>query len=128
MSIMLDHCVIHVSDWERSNLFYRQVLQAELVRRGAGWVYRFGTMQLNVHGPGVNATPLARLPVQPGGSDLCFVWDGPIDDAIAHLASRGVAVELGPIARYGARDGGISIYFRNPDGSLLEFITYSRQA
>jgi catechol 2,3-dioxygenase-like lactoylglutathione lyase family enzyme len=36
-----------------------------------------------------------------------------------------VAVELGPIARYGARDAGISIYFRDPDGSLLEFITYS---
>lgn len=125
MSIMLDHCVIHVSDWERSNRFYRQVLQAELVPRGAGWAYRFGATQLNVHGPGVDATPLARLPVQPGGSDLCFVWDGPIDDAIAHLASHGVALELGPIARYGARDAGISIYFRDPDGSLLEFITYS---
>ena len=125
MSITLDHCVIHVSDWERSNRFYRAVLQAELVPRSAGWAYRFGATQLNVHGPGVDATPLARLPVQPGGSDLCFGWPGPIDDAIAHLASHGVAVELGPVARYGARGDGISIYFRDPDGSLLEFITYN---
>ena len=125
MSIMLDHCVIHVSNWERSNRFYSEVLQAELVQRGAGWAYRFGATQLNVHGPGVDAIPLARLPVQPGGSDLCFVWDGPIDAAIAHLNSQGVAVELGPIARYGARDAGVSVYFRDPDGSLLEFIVYS---
>jgi catechol 2,3-dioxygenase-like lactoylglutathione lyase family enzyme len=125
MPITLDHCVIHVSDWERSNTFYRDVLQAELVPRGAGWAYRFGVAQLNIHGPGIDATPLARLPVQPGGSDLCFVWPGSIKDAIAHLASHGVAVELGPVARYGAHGAGVSVYFRDPDGSLLEFIVYS---
>ena len=125
MPITLDHCVIHVSDWERSNAFYRDVLQAELVPHGAGWAYRFGAAQLNIHGPGVEATPLARLPVQPGGSDLCFVWPGPIDAAIAHLARCGVALELGPVARYGAQGQGMSVYFRDPDGSLLEFIAYS---
>jgi catechol 2,3-dioxygenase-like lactoylglutathione lyase family enzyme len=30
--LKLDHCVIHVSDWERSNDFYAQVLGAELAR------------------------------------------------------------------------------------------------
>ena len=49
----LDHCVIHVSDWERSNAFYRDVMGAELVQRPAGWAYRFGDKQLNVHGKGV---------------------------------------------------------------------------
>ena len=40
----LDHCVIHVTDWSRSNAFYRDVLGAELVDRGNGaWAYRFGT-------------------------------------------------------------------------------------
>jgi catechol 2,3-dioxygenase-like lactoylglutathione lyase family enzyme len=29
----LDHCVIHVTDWERSNAFYTTVLGAELVAR-----------------------------------------------------------------------------------------------
>jgi catechol 2,3-dioxygenase-like lactoylglutathione lyase family enzyme len=125
MSISLDHCVIHVSDWERSNRFYHEVLQAELVPRGAGWAYRFGATQLNIHGPGVEATPLARLPVQPGGSDLCFVWPGPIEAAITHLASHGVTIELGPVVRYGAGGEGTSVYFRDPDGSLLEFIVYS---
>ena len=72
--VKLDHCVVHVSDWERSNAFYRDVLGAELVRVGAGWAYRFGGEQLNLHGPGLDPTPVAHLPVRPGGSDLCFEW------------------------------------------------------
>ena len=119
-----DHCVIHVTDWARSNTFYRDVLGAELVQRGKGWAYRFGSVQLNLHGPGIEPHPLARIPVQPGNSDLCFAWEGPIDEAVAHLAKLGVVVEAGPVQRNGARGAGTSIYFRDPDGSLLEFISY----
>jgi len=122
--ISLDHCVIHVSDWNRSNSFYRDVMGAELISVRKGWAYRFGQVQLNCHGPNVDATPVARLPVQPGGSDLCFVWYGPIEDAVAHLDKHQVPIELGPVERSGARDTGTSVYFRDPDGSLLEFITY----
>jgi catechol 2,3-dioxygenase-like lactoylglutathione lyase family enzyme len=123
--VKLDHCVIHVSEWERSNRFYRDVLGAELVDRGGGaWAYRFGTEQLNVHGPGVSADPVARIPVAPGNSDLCFEWEGPIDGALAHLARREVEVEQGPVSRNGARGPGTSVYFRDPDGSLLELISY----
>lgn len=121
----LDHCVIHVSDWERSNAFYTKVLGAELVTRPAGFAYRFGDNQLNVHSPGVTPAEVARLPVQPGNSDLCFEWSGPIDGAIAHLTAHGVPVERGPMQRFGAKGPGTSVYFRDPDGSLMEFISYS---
>ena len=60
----------------------------------------------------------------PGGSDLCFVWPGPIEEAQVHLAQHAVAVELGPVARFGGQGQGVSVYFRDPDGSLLEFISY----
>jgi catechol 2,3-dioxygenase-like lactoylglutathione lyase family enzyme len=122
--ISLDHCVIAVSDWDRSNAFYRDVLGAELIERGAGWAYRFGDQQLNLHGPGVHATPVAQDPVRPGNSDLCFRWDGPIEAAVEHLEQHGVPIELGPVERAGARGPGTSVYFRDPDGSLLEFIVY----
>lgn len=124
MNIRLDHCVIHVSDWARSNAFYTTALGAELIERGKGYAYRFGANQLNCHGPGVEAVPVARLPVMPGNSDLCFVWDGAIEGAIAHLNEHRVAVELGPVERFGAGGSGVSVYFRDPDGSLLEFISY----
>ena len=120
----LDHCVIAVSDWDRSNAFYADVLGAEVVARGDGYVYRFGANQLNIHGPGVDGEPNAEPPVVPGGSDLCFVWDGPIEAAIGHLTDLGVPIELGPVARFGARGHGTSVYFRDPDGSLLEYIAY----
>ena len=125
MDIRLDHCVIHVSDWRRSNRFYGDVLGAELIGDPDGVaMYRFGDQQLNVHGPELEPEPLARRPVQPGGSDLCFVWPGPIAAAIDHLRARGVDVELGPVRRRGARGEGTSVYFRDPDGSLLELISY----
>jgi catechol 2,3-dioxygenase-like lactoylglutathione lyase family enzyme len=124
--IKLDHCVIHVSDWDRANAFYRDVLGAELLDRGNHtWAYRFGGQQLNVHGPGVQAGPVARVPVAPGNSDLCFEWEGPIDGAVAHLHDRGVEVQEGPVARPGARGQGQSVYFRDPDGSLMELISYA---
>ena len=123
--IRLDHCVVHVSDWEKSNAFYKDVLGAELVQAGDRWSYRFGAQQLNLHGPGVEAAPVARVPVPPGGSDLCFVWPGNIDDACEHLERHGVEVEMGPVERRGARGRGTSLYFRDPDGSLLEFISYA---
>jgi catechol 2,3-dioxygenase-like lactoylglutathione lyase family enzyme len=122
----LDHCVIAVSDWDRSNAFYAQVLGAEAVARGDGYVYRFGANQLNIHGPGVDGEPNAEPPVAPGGADLCFVWDGPIENAVAHLEGLGVPIELGPVPRFGARGEGTSVYFRDPDRSLLELISYGR--
>jgi catechol 2,3-dioxygenase-like lactoylglutathione lyase family enzyme len=74
--------------------------------------------------PGVEPDPVARDPVRPGNSDLCFRWDGPIAEAAEHLERHGVEVELGPVARHGAGGSGISVYFRDPDGSLLELIAY----
>jgi catechol 2,3-dioxygenase-like lactoylglutathione lyase family enzyme len=123
--IRLDHVVIAVTDWERSNAFYRDVLGATLVEIDRGrWSYRIGDRQLNVHGPGSTPSPRAREPVRPGNSDLCLEWPGPIAGALAHLSSRGVEIEVGPSERTGARGPGTSVYFRDPDGSLLELISY----
>lgn len=124
--IGLDHVVIAVTDWERSTAFYRDVIGATVVPlEGERVSFRIGRTQLNVHGPGVDvSTNVARLPVQPGNSDLCFEWLGELANAIEHLRAHGVEVELGPVPRHGARGQGESVYFRDPDGSLLEFITY----
>ena len=125
-ALRLDHCVVAVSDWERSNAFYRHVLGAELVELDKGrFAYRFGGQQLNVHGPGSTPHPRAADPVTPGNSDPCFVWDGPIEQAIQRLRDFGIEPELGPVERIGAGGQGTSVYIRDPDGSLLEFIAYS---
>jgi catechol 2,3-dioxygenase-like lactoylglutathione lyase family enzyme len=124
----LDHVVIAVSEWERSNAFYRDVLGVEVVELEHGrYAYVLpGGQRLNVHGPGATPQPRALDPVRPGNSDLCFVWDGDTASAEAHLERCGVEVELGPVERTGARGPGVSLYFRDPDGSLLELIVYER--
>lgn len=122
--VVLDHVVIHVGDWERSNAFYRDVLGAEVLPRGAGFAYRFGAQQLNCHGPGVEPDPVARVPVAPGNSDICFTWPGTAAEALMRLRQFGVEVEQGPLPRNGARGAGLSVYFRDPDGSLIELISY----
>jgi catechol 2,3-dioxygenase-like lactoylglutathione lyase family enzyme len=128
----LDHLVVAVSDWERSRDFYERVLGAEVVVFESGRrALRTDSTQLNVHLPadieqaGEPSSNLARIPVAPGGSDLCFRWTGTAAEAIEHLRRCEVEVELGPVERPGARGLGTSVYFRDPDGSLLELISYS---
>jgi catechol 2,3-dioxygenase-like lactoylglutathione lyase family enzyme len=118
--------VLAVSDWETSNAFYRDVLGVDVVELDRGrFAYRLPDgRQLNVHGPGATPTPRALDPVRPGSSDLCFLWQGGAAAAVAHLRAHGVEPELGPVPRVGARGDGMSVYFRDPDGSLLELIAY----
>jgi catechol 2,3-dioxygenase-like lactoylglutathione lyase family enzyme len=110
---------------------YRDVLGAQVIARGPAFVYRFGTQYLGVHGPGffvkdISTDFVARYPVEPGNSDLCFVWVGSIEDAIAHLGRHAVQVHSGPFDSVGPLgQAGRNIYFRDPDGSLLEFVAYA---
>jgi catechol 2,3-dioxygenase-like lactoylglutathione lyase family enzyme len=123
--LSLDHAVIAVSDWRVSNEFYERVLGAEVDQQDESFGhYRFGDWQLNVHGPGFSGLN-ARKPVEPGNSDLCLVWPGPIEGAVEHLRRSGVDIEAGPLeSTSGAAGRGRHVYFRDPDGSLLEFVSY----
>ena len=124
----IDHVVIGVSNWERSNRFYGDVVGAELVALPRGrYAYRVGQAQLNVHGPGAAPSPLPAKPVTPGNSDLCLRWDGPIEKAVEHLHAHRVEIVDGPVRRQGSAGEGLSVYFSDPDGSLLEFISYEAQ-
>jgi len=124
----IDHVVIAVSDWERSNRFYGDVVGAQLVTLPRGrYAYRIGDAQLNVHGPGATPSPLPARPVRPGNSDLCIRWDGSIESAVEHLRDRGVEIVEGPAPRQGSAGDGMSVYFHDPDESLLEFIAYEGQ-
>lgn len=121
----LDHVVLRVADMERTAAFYVNVLGAKRIVLDYGRVgLRIGAHQINLHGP--ESTPHPR-PVNvpgPGGGDLCFAWDGPPESACEHVREQGLEPELGPVPRTGAQGAGQSVYFRDPDGNLLELIAY----
>lgn len=79
----------------------------------------FGQQKINVHVKGHEIEPKAHTPV-PGALDLCFIASRPLDDVMATLKAKAVAIEQGPVARTGAMGPIRSIYLRDPDLNLIE--------
>lgn len=120
----LDHVVLTVADMERTCDFYRRVLGLEVVVFGEGRrALQCGGQKINLHQAGAEIRPNAPA-AQPGTGDLCFVTDTPIAEVIATLAEYLVEVELGPVPQTGARGAMTSVYFRDPDGNLVEVARY----
>jgi catechol 2,3-dioxygenase-like lactoylglutathione lyase family enzyme len=106
--------------------------QPALLRAGAGGEDRaaagptavaFGRQKINLHVAGKEFEPKATHPTV-GAGDFCLITEQPIEELLAHLEECGVAVELGPVPRHGALGPMISVYFRDPDGNLVEVAKY----
>ena len=90
----------------------------------------FGDAKINLHRPEIwesgEFTLRAPRAVPPCG-DFCIVWGGSAAELELTFERVGaVVIEMGPRqgGRNGAVDTGTSRYIRDPDGNLLEFITY----
>ena len=88
-------------------------------------------VKINLHDPKLwqNERFTLRGPTAlPGCADLCFVWDGTVDEAIALVTAAGGEIVTGPVTRVGGRARGTasgrSVYTRDPDGNLVELIAY----
>ena len=68
--------------------------------------------------------PQAHNPL-PGTADLCFLSRAPAVEMLDHLKANGVPVEEGPVRREGALGPITSVYFRDPDGNLIEVANYT---
>jgi len=116
----LDHLVLTVRDLQAAIDFYTQALaMQEVTFAGGRKALSFGTQKINLHLAGHEFEPKAERPT-PGSADLCFLTDTPVEQYAAHLASLGIAVIEGPVARTGAVGPLWSIYVRDPDLNLIE--------
>jgi catechol 2,3-dioxygenase-like lactoylglutathione lyase family enzyme len=79
----------------------------------------FGTQKINLHQYRREFEPKAKRPT-PGSADLCFVTSISISDVVEHLRECGVELLEGPVQRTGAAGPIMSVYFRDPDGNLIE--------
>ena len=120
----LDHLVLTVSDIPRSLAFYQSALGMTAVEFTPAdgttrWALAFGNHKINLHQAAAEFEPKAKHPT-PGSADLCFLTEIPLPEWQSHLASQGIDVIEGPVARTGATGPITSIYLRDPDGNLLE--------
>ena len=120
----IDHLVLTVKDIDETCRFYSAVLGMEVKRfSGDRKALFFGDQKINLHQQGQEVEPKARYPV-PGTADLCFITQTAIEDVAAHIRSCGVEIIDGPVPKTGARGPIESLYFRDPDGNLIEVATY----
>ena len=121
----IDHVVLTVFDLERTIDFYSRVLGMEPVtfaggRRGLA----FGRQKFNLHQAGREFEPKALRPA-PGTIDLCLITESPLAEVIEELKKHGVAIIQGPVDKTGAMGPIKSVYFRDPDGNLIEVSNYA---
>jgi catechol 2,3-dioxygenase-like lactoylglutathione lyase family enzyme len=121
----LDHLVLTVRDIDTTIAFYVDVLGMQPVSFGANRrALAFGQQKINLHSADAPLKPHAARPT-PGSADLCFITSTPAPELIAHLKSAGVSIEEGPVPRTGALGAITSVYFRDPDGNLIEVSSYA---
>ena len=126
----IDHVAVTVADIDRACQFYIELLDGEQVFEYApegkplARQIQAGGAMLSVHQLGNGITPLVADKPTVGAVDICFRWNGPIETAQAHLARLGIEIIDGP--RDNRSNGGHrakSVYFRDLDDNLFEFIT-----
>jgi catechol 2,3-dioxygenase-like lactoylglutathione lyase family enzyme len=117
---VLDHLVLTVADIDRTRDFYKRVLSMEPVVFGEGrHALAFGAQKINLHEAGREFEPKAAAPT-PGSADLCFLTNSSVAEVVEHLEANSVEIIEGPVRRTGATGPIMSVYFRDPDGNLLE--------
>ena len=124
----LDHVAITVADIDVSCRFYhdlfgaQQVFDYSIAGKPAVRQISLGQSRLSVHQSGNGILLVAKRPTT-GSADICMRWTGTIESAVALLQEHGVEIIDGPSPRETA-DGlaSQSVYFRDPDGNLLELM------
>jgi len=116
----IDHFVLTCADVDATIEFYTRVLgMAAETFAGGRRALCFGSQKINLHQAGAEFEPKARVATS-GAGDFCLLSDVPLAEIARHLIAEGVAIIEGPIAKSGAAGPLLSIYFRDPDGNLVE--------
>jgi catechol 2,3-dioxygenase-like lactoylglutathione lyase family enzyme len=119
----LDHLVITAEDVKASLHFYIDILGMAFDGSDNRYSVRFGDQKFNIHQGNTQIRPVARNAAF-GTADFCLVAEGTIQEVLAELQEKNVPIELGIVPRTGAQGPMDSVYFRDPDGNLVEIGVY----
>ncbi len=124
----IDHVAFAAADLEATCAFYDRLFGArthlDYAPNGKSLVRQIalGGALLSIHQAGNGHQLVARQPTV-GGADICLRWSGSVESAADLLRAHQITIIDGPSRRRTA-DGlpALSIYFRDPDGNLLELM------
>ncbi|MBE9464309.1 VOC family protein [Dyadobacter subterraneus] len=120
----LDHLVLTVADLTITCEFYNNILGMETEQFGNGRLaLKYGNQKINLHQKGKEFEPKAQYP-WPGSADLCFIAETKMDKVVEELKAGNIKIIEGPVERTGALGKMLSVYFRDPDGNLIEISNY----
>jgi catechol 2,3-dioxygenase-like lactoylglutathione lyase family enzyme len=114
-----DHIVLCVNDVAATCQFYERALgMTPREERPGKWSLHFGVNKISLQDASTSPG-LARRTV-PGSGNFCVLTETPMDRVVAHLQQEGIEIIDGPAERAGAAGAIRSVYFRDPDGNLVE--------
>jgi catechol 2,3-dioxygenase-like lactoylglutathione lyase family enzyme len=114
-----DHIVLCVADLAATRRFYERVLAMEAREERPGkWSLHFGANKISLQDAA--ASPGIARDTVPGSGNFCLLTDTPLDAVMDHLKREGVDIVDGPGERAGAAGPILSVYFKDPDGNLVE--------
>ena len=128
--VSFDHVSLPLRNTDAMVAFYRALGLDVAEKKHLVSVY-VGDQMINFHRPEIwqrEGFTLRAPAATPPCGDFCVVWDGSADSLAAVLAAADITVEEGPVDREGGRRADASsVYVRDPDGNLLEFMIYGRE-
>ena len=123
-----DHVALPMQNTDAMLAFYRG-LGFDVVESALACSVYIGDQMINFHRPATwqrESFTLRAPAARPPCGDLCFVWDGNAEALKSMLDHAGAKIIEGPVARQGGRrKAASSVYVRDPDGNLLEFMIYT---
>ena len=127
-----DHIVLTVNNIETTIIFYERVLgfEKEAFPGSDGtprYALRFGRNKINLQDRATDVVNKAQSPTF-GSGDFCLIAAVPLEQFLAHLRAENIPIEAGPVNRRGALGPMRSLYFRDPDGNLVEVSEYISEA
>jgi catechol 2,3-dioxygenase-like lactoylglutathione lyase family enzyme len=121
-----DHIALPMRDAGAMTAFYRS-LGLEVTENASVVQVLMGDQMINFHRPELwqGDFPLRAPAATPPCGDICVVWEGSVESLQGLLDHAGAAIIEGPVRRQGARQtSAVSFYVRDPDGNLVELMTY----
>ena len=129
-----DHVAVPIGNVDAMLSFYRRLgfaIERLELDGFVFWAAQAGDVKINFHAPDTwkpGAFELRAPEALPGCADICVVWDDTLATLTSFLLGLNFEIDTGPVQRTGGYKGGTavgqSIYIRDPDRNLLEFIVY----